>query len=330
MTQTALLNALPTTVSPAMDKLQVSGIIFQNLETFSQSLIQIQQSLSGMTHTLSQDNVTDELGSIFQQVNSIFQTISSQLATLVKDTHQLFEGVTRLTELTTEIGQIVTVVDDIANQTQLLALNATIEAVHAGEKGKCFGVVANEVKELANQTKASATNIARLIQNATRVMEDTAAQSRHTEGSLANITQANQSGQQTVEGLLQVSRHVEQSIASSTLRSFVETAKIDHLVWKMEVYKVLMGLSNRQTSDFADHHHCRLGHWYYEGRGHQLFSSLSDYQKLEEPHRVVHQQGLLALKAFHQQDTSTMAEGLTGMEQASLAVIGLLEELARQ
>jgi methyl-accepting chemotaxis protein len=63
-----------------------------------------------------------------------------------------------------EIGQVTDVIKKIADKTNLLALNATIEAASAGEAGKGFAVVASEIKELANQSAASADDIAKRIE----------------------------------------------------------------------------------------------------------------------------------------------------------------------
>ncbi|HLB25369.1 MAG TPA: methyl-accepting chemotaxis protein, partial [Nitrospirota bacterium] len=71
----------------------------------------------------------------------------------------------RLGARSAEIGQIVKVIDEITNQTSLLALNAAILAAQAGEHGKGFEVVANEVKELAERTSSSTGEISRLIKS---------------------------------------------------------------------------------------------------------------------------------------------------------------------
>lgn len=70
------------------------------------------------------------------------------------------DTVAQLGRSTTEVGDIVKVITTIAEQTNLLALNATIEAARAGEAGKGFAIVANEVKDLAQQTATATDDIA--------------------------------------------------------------------------------------------------------------------------------------------------------------------------
>jgi methyl-accepting chemotaxis protein len=75
-----------------------------------------------------------------------------------------------LSEQSESIGQILTVIDDVADQTSLLALNATIIAAQAGDRGKAFGVVADEIRDLAERTAVSTKEIAKIV----RGLQDTA------------------------------------------------------------------------------------------------------------------------------------------------------------
>ncbi len=82
-----------------------------------------------------------------------------------KQVHAIAEKITRLSEQTGQIASISDLVAGVAKQTNMLALNAAVEAARAGEQGKGFGVVAGEIRKLADQTKQSADKINVLVED---------------------------------------------------------------------------------------------------------------------------------------------------------------------
>ena len=95
------------------------------------------------------------------------------MATLKNKVQDMQGQIMQLSELTDRIGNISTLVSDLANQTNMLALNAAVEAVRAGEHGKGFGVVASEIRKLADRSKKSGTQINLLVADIQRAINST-------------------------------------------------------------------------------------------------------------------------------------------------------------
>jgi methyl-accepting chemotaxis protein len=106
---------------------------------------------------------SEELRASIREIAQNMNETSKMVHKTLKEATEANVKMNQLATSSQEIGDVIKVINSIAQQTNLLALNATIEAARAGDAGRGFSVVANEVKELANQTAAATEEITKKI-----------------------------------------------------------------------------------------------------------------------------------------------------------------------
>ncbi|MBQ0138419.1 MAG: globin-coupled sensor protein [Kurthia sp.] len=119
----------------------------------------------GNLESLSSDNssLTEEVREAAVQEQKSLKQTEENSAHLQETMHAIKDNVTQLHTLNEKITSIAEIITQIANQTNLLALNASIEAARAGEHGRGFAVVAEEVRKLAESTKASLMEVDQVL-----------------------------------------------------------------------------------------------------------------------------------------------------------------------